>query len=256
MTTTSPQKPATLLARFRAWIAEPLAVLIVVFSATTAIAQPFYVPSGSMEPTLAIGDALIGNKFAYGYSRYSLPLALGPKSDTRLFSHLPKRGDVAVFRLPRDPSITYVKRVIGLPGDRIQMVHGRLVLNGKTVPLSGAQTASVENEDGSLAPVIRYSETLPGGITHPILKLGWDGALDNTEVFTVPAGHLFMMGDNRDNSLDSRVPAASGGVGFVPMENLMARADVTIGSYDFLNMKGPASWPGLVRLSRFLRAIG
>src|SRR6185312_4899969 len=122
--------------RLYEWLAEPAAILLLVFCSTTAIAQPFYVPTGSMEPTLQIGDALIGSKFPYGYSRYSLiypPLA--PASQTRLFGKLPSRGDVAVFRLPRDPSQTYVKRVIGLPGDRIQMIQGRLIINGQTVPL-------------------------------------------------------------------------------------------------------------------------
>src|SRR5581483_2661536 len=124
-----------LLRRLYELLAEPVAVLAVVFCSTTAIAQPFYVPTGSMEPTLQIGDALIGSKFAYGYSRYSLPYAVGVNARGRLMGRLPSRGDVVVFRLPRDPSQTYVKRVIGLPGDRIQMVDGKLVINGQTVPL-------------------------------------------------------------------------------------------------------------------------
>jgi len=242
--------------RLYEWLAEPAAILLLVFCSTTAIAQPFYVPTGSMEPTLQIGDALIGSKFPYGYSRYSLiypPLA--PASQTRLFGKLPSRGDVAVFRLPRDPSQTYVKRVIGLPGDRIQMIQGRLVINGQTVPLIPAGMGRVEDEDGRWTPIAQFTETLPGGVRHFIFKEQWDGLLDNTKVFTVPAGHLFMMGDNRDHSLDSRVAPQDGGVGFVPVENLMARADRTIGSYDFLGSKGPASWPGLIRLTRFFKAI-
>ena len=237
------------------WLAEPLAMVALVFCSTTALAQPFYVPSGSMEPTLQIGDALIGSKFPYGYSRYSLPFPFGPASESRLLGKLPKRGDVIVFRLPRDASQTYVKRVIGLPGDRVQMVNGRLLLNGQRVPLAPAGTGRVESEDGSWTEVSQFTETLPGGVRHILFKQGWDGPLDNTVEFTVPAGHFFMMGDNRDHSLDSRVSAAQGGVGFVPMENLVARADATIGSYDFLNMQGPSSWPGLVRLSRFFKSI-
>ena len=251
----SQNNPSSLLNRLYVWLSEPLAIVILMFCTTTAIAQPFYIPTGSMEPTLQIGDALIGSKFAYGYSRYSMPLALGPKSETRLLGRLPNRGDVVVFRLPRDPTVVYVKRVVGLPGDRLRMVHGHLVINGSVLSLTPAGTGSDEAGNGDGVTSAKFTETLPGGVRHPIFKWSWDGPLDNTQTFVVPRGHLFMMGDNRDNSLDSRVAAADGGVGYVPVENLMARADLVLGSYDFLNMRGVRSWPGLVRLSRFFHSV-
>ena len=123
-------------------IAEPVVTIAFVFCATTAIAQPFYVPTGSMEPTIQIGDALLGSKFSYGYSRWSLPFGVGGSGEGRLFGKLPKRGDVVVFRLPRDTKQTYVKRVIGLPGDRIQMVGGHLFINGRAAALKPAGTGS------------------------------------------------------------------------------------------------------------------
>jgi signal peptidase I len=238
-----------------AWLIDPLAAVFLVTFATTAIGQPFYVPSGSMEPTLQIGDAVLGSKFAYGYSRYSMPHGLGPAAQTRLFGKLPAHGDVVIFTLPRDPSIIYIKRAIGLPGDRVQMVHGRLMINGHPVPLEAAGTGKVEEADGYLHTIDKFTETLPGGVKHTIFKTRWDGPLDDTQVYIVPAGHIFAMGDNRDNSLDSRVAPEDGGVGYVPAENLVARADVMLGSYDYLNAHSLTSWLGQIRLSRFLRPI-
>ncbi len=242
----------------RSWLGETIevaAVLACVFVSTTAIAQPFYVPSGSMEPTLQIGDAFLGSKFPYGWSRYSMPFSVGPHSGTRLMGRMPERGDVVVFRHPHGGTETLVKRLIGLPGDTVQMVDGRLVINGKTLPLERAGDGTVEDGDGRRVSVARYVETLPGGAKHPIFKWQWDGMADNTEPVKVPEGHFFMMGDNRDNSLDSRVPVTMGGVGLVPMENLMARADVMLGSYDYLNADRPKDWMGQFRLSRFFRSI-
>jgi len=238
-----------------AWLIEPLSAVFLVAFATAALAQPFYIPSGSMEPTLQIGDALLGTKFAYGYSRWSLPYGLGPTSETRLLGKLPRRGDVVIFRLPRNTNTTLIKRVIGLPGDRVQMAHGRLLINGKLVPLQAAGTGQVEQADGHSDEIEKFIETLPGGVKHTIFKAGWDGPLDDTQVFVVPAGHIFAMGDNRDNSLDSRVSPEQGGVGYVPAENLVARADVMLGSYDYLNAHRLKSWLGQIRLSRFLRPI-
>jgi signal peptidase I len=238
-----------------AWLIEPLTAVFLVAFATTALAQPFYIPSGSMEPTLQIGDALLGTKFAYGYSRWSLPYGLGPSSETRLLGKLPRRGDVVIFRLPRNTNTTLIKRVIGLPGDRVQMVHGRLLINDKLVPLQAAGTGQVEQADGHSDAIGKFIETLPGGTKHAIFKTRWDGPLDDTRVFIVPAHHIFAMGDNRDNSSDSRVAPEDGGVGYVPAENLVARADVMLGSYDYLNAHSLKSWLGQIRLSRFLRPI-
>jgi signal peptidase I len=237
------------------WLIEPLTAVFLVACATTAIAQPFYIPSGSMEPTLQIGDTLLGTKFAYGYSRWSLPYGLGPASETRLFGKLPKCGDVVIFRLPRDTRTTLIKRVIGLPGDHVQMVHGRLVINAAMVPLEANGIGEVEEADGHSHEIGKFTETLPGGVRHTIFKTRWDGMLDDTPVYIVPANHIFAMGDNRDNSLDSRVAPEDGGVGFVPAENLVARADVMLGSYDYLNARGLTSWLSQIRLSRFLRPI-
>jgi signal peptidase I len=237
------------------WLMEPLAAILLTVCATTAVAQPFYIPSGSMEPTLQIGDALLGTKFAYGFSRWSLPYGLGPASETRLFGKLPARGDIVIFRKPGNTATILIKRVIGLPGDHIQMVHGHLVINGKPVPLAAAGTGKVEEASGQLDEIGKFTETLPGGVRHTIFKAGWDGPLDDTPVYNVPANMIFAMGDNRDNSEDSRVPQEEGGVGFVPAENLMARADIMLGSYDFLNAKTPIGWLGQFRLSRFLRLI-
>ena len=234
---------------------EPLAAILITVCATTAVAQPFYIPSGSMEPTLQIGDALLGSKFAYGYSRWSLPYGLGPTSQTRLFGKMPARGDIVIFRKPGDTTTILIKRVIGLPGDRIQMAHGRLVINGHQAPLEATGAGKVEDSSGRREEIQKFTETLPGGVRHTIFKSGWDGPLDDTPIYNVPANTIFAMGDNRDNSLDSRVPQSEGGVGFVPAENLMARADVMLGSYDFLNAHRPASWLGQFRLSRFLRLI-
>ena len=245
-------KKSSLLRQFWSWAAEPLAVLILTFSATTAIAQPFYVPSGSMQPTLAIGDALIGNKFVYGFSRYSPPLSFGPHSQTRLMGESPARGDVVVFRLPRDPSVTYVKRVIGLPGDRIKMVDGLLYING--APIKRERFSDfIDDGNGGAERVRRWRETLPNGVGFETLDLQDNGFLDNTQEYVVPPGHYFMMGDNRDNSTDSRVLAA---VGYVPFENLIGKAQIIFFS---IGDGEPAwhiwSWPWSVRWSMLFTIV-
>jgi len=237
-------------------VSQLITVILMVLLIKTVAAEAYYVPSGSMLPSLLIGDQLLVTKFPYGYSRYSLPVPLGPASPDRLLGSLPQRGDVVVFRLPRDPGQSYVKRVIGLPGDRIQMRDGRLWVNGAMLPLRRDGVAVVEGEDGVRQIAPRYVETLPNGREHAIFKFRNDGDLDDTEVFTVAPGQIFVMGDNRDDSVDSRVPARAGGVGFVPVENLVGRVEAVLGSWDPEVRREPVwSWPSGLRLSRFFSRV-
>jgi len=241
------------------WLAEPAAAVVLVFSATTAVAQPFYVPSGSMQPTLAIGDLLLANKWSYGYTRLSIPFVGGATPEHRLFEQMPKVGDVVVFHLA-DRSSALVKRVIGLPGDRIQMKSGRLWINGRELALAPAGYGPDEDGPGEPAPgtyfkVAKFIETLPNGVQHPIFKKYTGAPLDDTGVYVVPPRHLFMMGDNRDDSSDSRVPVDEGGVGYVPIGDLVGRASVIVASVDYANARGVWEWPFRLRSSRILDVV-
>jgi len=219
----------------------------------TFLFQPFNIPSGSMENTLLIGDYLFVEKFAYGYSRYTFPFGgwpFGQYLHGRFMGRDPQRGDVVVFKFPRDNSTDFIKRVIGLPGDHIQMKNDVLFLNGKPVPRErvGDFVGELDGQDGHWT---QYRETLPGGKSYVVLDKYADGPMDNTEEFVVPAGHYFMMGDNRDNSSDSRED-----VGYVPAENLEGRA-----LFRFFSTDGSAhfwevwKWPFAVRYSRILTLV-
>jgi|RhiMethySRZTD1v2_1073278.scaffolds.fasta_scaffold1171010_1 signal peptidase I len=231
-------------------------IVAMVLLLKTVAAEAYFVPSGSMLPSLLVGDYLLVSKFPYGYSRYSLPVPLAPASSERLLGKLPERGDVVVFRLPRDPSQTYVKRVIGLPGDRVQMRAGRLWVNGRMLPLRRDGIGAIEADDGTREPAPRFVETLPNGREHPIFKYRPNGELDDTQQFFVGEGQIFVMGDNRDDSLDSRVPGTSLGVGFVPVENLVGRVEAVLGSWDAAVRHEPLwMWPSGLRLGRFFSAV-
>jgi signal peptidase I len=227
------------------------AVLIALFVRTVAF-EPFNIPSGSMIPTLLVGDYLFVSKYSYGYSRHSLPLSL-PIIPGRIMASPPERGDVAVFKLPSDNSTDYIKRIIGLPGDRIQMRQGRLWINEKLVKRKRVEDFVYTDRFGRINRLAQFTETLPNGRVHKIMEQTDQGQLDNTKLFTVPKGHYFAMGDNRDNSLDSRVMS---GVGFVPLENLVGRAEIL-----FFSTNGRASWwefwrwPGAMRFHRFFQSI-
>ncbi len=248
----------------------------------TLFFQPFWIPSGSMKETLLIGDFLFVNKMAYGYSYASCPSVVIPRfgvnidaedvcgfakgGNTRLFGGEPERGDVVVFRHPvsgRD----FIKRLIGLPGDKIQVTRGQLMINGEPVEIEDAgvftETMAPQGPqglrprcengpvgDGGECTKSRQTETLPGGVTHTVLNIA-NTSTDNTGIYTVPEGEYFFMGDNRDNSTDSRVPETAGGVGFVPYENLIGRADRIMFSSAGRSMLFFWTWRG----DRFFKAI-
>ncbi|MBM3492179.1 MAG: signal peptidase I [Alphaproteobacteria bacterium] len=239
------------------------AVLIALVIRTVGF-EPFSIPSESMLPTLLVGDYLFVSKYAYGYSRHSMPFS-PPVGGGRVLESQPERGDIAVFKLPRDGSTDYIKRVIGLPGDRIQVKQGLLHINDRPIErvriddfIYAGPDARPTDADARAVRVPRYRETLPNGVSYVTLDFFQGSDSDDTEVVTVPKAHYFMMGDNRDRSCDSRVPREGscgpgiGGVGFVPAENLVGRAEIL-----FFSKLGNAWIWNLLdwRLERFLNSV-
>ncbi|GLI21996.1 MULTISPECIES: signal peptidase I [Xanthobacter] len=226
--------------------------LLIALVIRTFLFQPFNIPSGSMKDTLLIGDYLFVSKYSYGYSHFSIPFSPNLFSG-RIFGSEPTRGDVVVFKLPKDNETDYIKRVVGMPGDKIQMINGLLHING--VPVQRERLSDVSEDDGSgrKVPVKRWRETLPNGVSYETLDLVDNGFYDNTPVYEVPLGHFFMMGDNRDNSADSRVLSQ---VGYVPFENLIGKAQLIFFSID----EGASAWqvwtwPWTVRWDRLFTRV-
>ncbi len=255
---TPPSKPPSAKAeQGESWLETAKTIvyaLLIALVIRTLLFQPFNIPSASMENTLLVGDYLFVEKFAYGYSRYSFPLGAWPVGGYfhgRLFESQPSRGDVVVFKLPSDNSTDYIKRLIGLPGDRIQMLGGVLYLNGKAVPKIRVADYLETDDYGGVHHIPRFREALPGGKTYFVLDRVDGSNEDNTDVFIVPPGHYFMMGDNRDNSNDSRMD-----VGYVPAENLVGKAE-----FRFFSIDGSAQWwefwkwPWAIRYSRMFTFV-
>ncbi len=224
--------------------------IVIALMVRTFAFEPFNIPSGSMIPSLLVGDYLFVSKFSYGYSKHSMPFSL-PIIPGRVFESEPERGDVVVFKLPSDTSQDYIKRVIGLPGDTIQVKEGRLYINNKIIERERIEDYILTDGGGRSAAVPQYIETLPNGRVHRILEMfGDQGPSDNTEAFTVPGGHFFMMGDNRDNSADSR--AFPSRFRFVPVENLVGRAEFLFYSKD---SSQPVYDLGSIRFDRLFQGV-
>ncbi|TVV71242.1 signal peptidase I [Sphingomonas solaris] len=263
-----PRRPAddSLAANLRFFAILMIAAILL----RSLVAAPFSIPSESMLPRLLVGDYLFVAKWPYGWSRHSFPFSLAP-IDGRIGGAVPARGDVIVFKTPGDNRTDYIKRLIGLPGDQVQIRGGRLILNGEPVPklrvadfldpvspnspcrpVPGLRIRLARAADGgAVCRYPRYRETLPGGRSYDVLDIGTTPA-DDTPVFVVPEDHYFLMGDNRDRSADSRFPAEpGGGIGYVPAENLVGRAMVTFFSTDgSAGWLMPWTWPGATRWNR------
>jgi signal peptidase I len=226
--------------------------LLIALVLRVVLFQPFTIPSASMEPNLYEGDYIVVSKWSYGYSKHSIPFS-PPLFSGRILGQEPKRGDIVVFKLPRDNKTDYIKRLIGLPGDRVQMIGNVLHINGAPVRDVVVSNQDVTNMYGM--PIVQMRETLPGGKSFTIQDFGPGNDLDDTPLFEVPVGFYFMMGDNRDNSIDSRVEQSQG-VGLVPAENLIGKAEIIMFSWSpGASLWNPVSWFSKVRPSRFFTIL-
>ena len=235
-----------------------LVIIILALIFRSFIFTSYNIPSGSMINTLNIGDYIFASKWKYGYSRHSLPFSI-PLIPKRIFSSIPKRGDVAIFKLPTDNKTDYVKRVIGLPGDTIQIIDGKILLNGKMLNYKLLGTNNINRyqntNNTSLGCIDQtskiYKETLPNGKSYEILDTYENLPQDNTAIYRVPKGHYFMMGDNRDNSQDSRFLKK---VGFVPHDNLVGKAEIKFFSWDWKKL-GKKNCESNIRWKSIFRKI-
>lgn len=248
--TDTPEKPSY------AWNETIRTIIIAIVLAVTFRSfafEPFHIPSGSMKSTLLVGDYLFVSKYAYGYSRYSFPFGFD-WFDGRIGEvHKPKRGDIIVFRLPSNPRIDYIKRLVGLPGDTVQVREGLVYINGEVLARSPLDVwGDVNDENNKVESIPRFKEILPEGKEIHILKQRKYGTADDTKLFVVPEGHYFFMGDNRDNSVDSRFDE----VGFVPEENIVGRAEMIFFSASTAgSLFNPLTWPSSLRFSRFFTML-
>lgn len=224
--------------------------IVIAILIRTFMFEPFKIPSGSMYPTLYVGDYLFVSKYTYGYSKHSMPFSI-PLFEGRVWADMPNRGDVVVFKFPQDNKTDFIKRIIGLPGDRVQMKNGRLYINGEMMNRNEQDDFVIRDAKGNAERYHQYTETLPEGFKHTIIEVSDNGNEDNTLEVTVPQGNFFVMGDNRDRSDDSRV-----NVGFVPFENLVGKARFLFFSH---NDEGawykPWSWPKKIRWERLFNRI-
>ncbi len=226
--------------------------VIIALVIRTFLFEPFSIPSGSMKPTLLEGDYLFVSKYSYGFSRHSFPFSF-PPFNGRIFGKFPERGDVAVFKYTNDTSIDYIKRIVGLPGDKIQIIQGNLFINGNKVLKKHKGKWRARDRNKVLQTYDLYEEILFNGLLFEVLDATPNGMLDNTDIYIVPEGHVFALGDNRDQSSDSRILTQ---LGFIPFENLVGRAEIIFYSRDRFNSLWKFwHFPSSIRLDRIGKGI-